>query len=501
MRFSSSSRGKTRRRAGILFFVALALGEYSSAANPAQERLTEVALLNRCYAHLTGRRIPQDHALLKAVSAGSQTALSACLSILDGTRLSSSAATLGRLVRDTPESRAVLRTFNDFHRTWFGADDLIAAVPTGEVRPRTRYLHDETESALHLTRALFAGEVGTPNGIAYSQVVTAAEPLEAIRSEGTTPSMARVQSLLQNGGVRDGTTRPLGALPVQIGELIGVRRMPDEKLSQTYAREGLDAAKLIHESLGGGILGTQSYLMLNLGRSDFQASDGGLRLNRRWSQSVFSDLLCRDLPVVRVTDALPYVQRVRGPATPSFRGSANCMACHSSIDPMAGTVRGAHYLEVPSNAPNNEDRFIQVALRKPQAGLAAATQVDADRNFSLRPADGRLYFRSYDGTLVQQDVRGVPQLGQALAQSSQLYACAAARYFAFFTGVGVNLGDIGDPAHPQPSPAELRYRALVIQLGEELKTHQSLRKLVESILRLEIYRRPSLRDFAEEVAP
>jgi hypothetical protein len=124
--------------------------------------------------------------------------------------------------------------------------------------------------------------------------------------------------------------------------------------------------------------------------------------------------------------------------------------------------------------------------------------VDADPNFHQRPAYGRLYFRSYDGTLINKEVKDLSGLGAALADTNDLYVCAASRYFQFFTGIAVNLQDSGDPSLPALSASDMKYRSQVISLGLELKKHQRLDKLIEDILRSPLYQKASMRQLAGE---
>ena len=107
--------------------------------------------------------------------------------------------------------------------------------------------------------------------------------------------------------------------------------------------------------------------------------------------------------------------------------------------------------------------------------------------------------RGYDGTLYSQtisatnDVDGLTQLGQAIANTNDLYTCAASRYFEFLTGISVSLQDVGDPRYSPLSPDDLQYRTIVHQLGISLKTHQNLQQLIREIITLPMYRTRSLR--------
>jgi hypothetical protein len=247
----------------------------------------------------------------------------------------------------------------------------------------------------------------------------------------------------------------------------------------------------IHKSLGGGIIGTKSYLLLNLGRPDYDPADGGVTLARRWTKAVYRDLLCRDIPVIRPGDATPFVQSNPTAKTPPYRTNASCMQCHASIDPGAAAIRNVHYTAVPKQYFQRQSH-VEI-LEWPATEAAETGVVDEDARFFKRPAKGKVFYRAYDGTMVNTDVTGVAAFGAALAETNDLYACAAARYFRHFTGVQVNLQDAGDVSLTPLSSSELAYRNLVIQLGQELKQHRSLRTLIQSILNLDLYKKSSMR--------
>jgi hypothetical protein len=484
-----------------MIVVGTGISIQAQSQSPSQSPLSEIALFNRCYSHLTQKRLPRNHPLRTAVMAGQTTATAACLSVLNGASIQNSGANEGLLASDTEEGRAVLKTFNDFHRSWFPNDDLPASIPEGvEFFKRTRDLHDEGESALHLTRALFS------SGASYAEVVTGTTAMEALRTNGalTDADLADAQRLKTSSVAgQGGTSVTLNALHVQTGDLLGVRKMsssPEKFNKEILTSHPVYLDRYIYynrpikynQSLGGGVLGTPSYLLLNLGRPDTLPMNGGLRLARRWSKAVMKDLMCRDLPAIRITDAFPKVQKTVTPSTPPFRTNGSCVACHATIDPMASAIRNLSLTFAPGRM-SGDVATAQIATWISTMG-PIADPVDNDPNYYLRPPNGKVFYRSFNGNLIDRDIQGLPALGQALAETDDLYVCAAARYFQFFTGIQVNLQDIGDPSKPVLNAGELGYRQQVINLGLELRRHQNLRTLVRQILESGIYRKQSMRD-------
>ncbi len=491
---------------------ALAL---DGASDPSQRALGNLALFSRCYAHLTSRRLPRNHPLRAQVLAG-RNPIDACMEIFDYATLlnTTSVSTDGTLrygsdAAKLPEAKLVLHTFNDLHRTWFPNDDISNTVPEGsEFYYRSNELQDESEAALHVTRALF-GE-----GVRYREVVTSPSGMEAIRSSGPIKDTAASNRLSTYDSALDATDGagrghvPLDAWLVQTGELLGIRRMNlnSAKWNQVARTQQItlgtdtnrstnNAPIYINRSLGGGLIGTPSYFILNNGRPDFLRPDGGFRQHRRWAKSVLTEVMCRELPALRTSDVVPYVQQTVTADTPAFRRSRNCMGCHATMDPMAGVVRNASMLPIPERWGGGVAAMQMVIW--PTDLPREAGQVDLDQAFYRRPTNGKLFYRSHDGTLVRRDVASVAELGAAIAETEDLYVCAASRYFQYFTGVQVNLQDTGDPSREPLSAADLAYREQVVALGKALKADpsQSLRTLVRSILESDLYRTKAMRSF------
>ena len=70
-----------------------------------------------------------------------------------------------------------------------------------------------------------------------------------------------------------------------------------------------------------------------------------------------------------------------------------------------------------------------------------------------------------------------------------MFVCMAKRYYKFFTGIDVDVGDIGDPNHVYLTAEEVAVRDIVIDLGRDLKKHKNPRLLIEDILRRPEYKK------------
>jgi hypothetical protein len=469
--------------------------------------LSNVALFTRCYTQMTGQALPRNHPIRQEVAAGTLAPVAACMQVLQEASLIASGANVGHLVNDTPEGRMVLKTFNDVHRSWFHSDRLIPSI-TGEGLTYSQYLYDETEDALFVTRSLFY-----PN-VPYSDVVTDSNDMEAIRDLQGQPYPAPWWPMAVNNMSYVGTNYQdivngpnVLFSPSPRGQLEGVVSYADDpdqskynlyvsRDSFTFSYLGIiNTGAYPHRPTysGGGAMATASFLILNnFGGWD----DGGYGANRVWSRAVYNDLLCRDVPVIRISDALPFVE-ASPPTSIPFRAQSQCMQCHAAMDPMSGVVRNSWITQNPYVADANGNltnapptlAFTFQQLFPPEVG-----QVDSDGYFMERPPTGHFMFRSYNGTLVQANLSNMADLGTTISKLPDFYNCAASRYLSFFTGVTVNWLDIGDPSVTNATQIQADpYRAFAIQLGTQLQQTQSLSGMIQTILQSPLYQSNSMR--------
>ncbi len=533
----------------------------SQADDGSQTKLSEVALFHRCYADITGLRPAKSHALLAQVTAGQLSAVNACMQVLDKaifvpvaqsslsaadkakiTPANTSASYMPHVVQNNadPETLAVLNHFNDFHRQFFTIQDFTQS-PNGYLMRH----HDPTEPALYLTRLLF--QPNTP----FSEVVTGNYSVRGIRSLGSW-----VRNFYTGGSTTRNLTIPGTAL--ERGDLWGVSAyaagnqawMADDgslftDLNSFDFNHPPNTTFRTYRSFGGGVLGLQSYLVMNAGFDNITSEDNpndaterssgvsnaSRRMMRRWSVNNFRDILCRQAPLLRTTDVSNlvsgYLQTVTDPSKQlPFRTSTGCMSCHAALDPMAATVRALFYKEslmpwaTPSEVVNNfestfritfftknslrADALTPVLLPAEAPANGEYSNMSRDSSFYRRPSTGDLRYRSYDGSLVWQhfaatgDSDGLQKMGQWIAaNSNDLYVCAASKYLKFFTGIEVNLQDPGDPRLPAISAADAHYRDIAVDLGLKLKSSQSLRSLIRDILSSNLYQKRGMRDVAQ----
>ena len=512
---------------------------------PAGAELSAPRLFRRCYAQLTGEVPARKSPLTQSVGRGEIDPIELCISVLYRTQTDDSTGeveldvgsrsdlndtqSLSVLKQLTPEqqrslARAVFRQLHSVHQSWFKVDrlDSVYKGSTGHYQFQDA-LYDEAEPALSVDRVVFS-----ESQLRFDQVLKGSQEIQAIRSQGAfdlggmnlnSTLTLDVFSLLKGGA----SSYPFG---VQRGELLGVQETPTSSQRRTADFPLYDPATNILQSnrklathLGGGILGSSSYLLLNLDRNIQSTADGGVILPRAFARTVLEDFLCKGTPPVRIEDA---INSVRSQSNLAFRQNATCMACHASLDAFAGVVRNVEIIEhrkiklasgsfANSGCERSDGRSLgtgpcgsfHVRVNEASQGAQDILGIDEDPKYRLRPADGKLYFRSYDGSLIQSVVKGLPSMAEAMANTPDLYTCAAKRYFQYFTGIGANLEEEGVFISGRPSMADRSYRDQVIQIGLGLKNdpQQSVKHIISQILRSPIYRSPAMREVEAVITP
>ena len=236
----------------------------------------------------------------------------------------------------------------------------------------------------------------------------------------------------------------------------------------------------LYGSLGGGLLGNYTYALLNINQSNQFIANGGLAMPRKWGRNVYRDLFCRELPVVRMADALPFFDPK---SDIPFRTSTGCVQCHTSMDRISSVVRNARYTSFGTDAKINPTRGATfINFPTPTQPAETIWPITADTSYAERPPNGTLYYRNYQGDLIDYNVSGVSDLATKILDQDDLYICTAKRYYEYFTGISIFNGDILDPNNPKLSATALSHRNYVIQLGKTLRQHNNLRLLITDIL-------------------
>jgi hypothetical protein len=523
------------------------------------EVLSQTALLVRCYAHLTGQRISFSDPLLLSVKAGKLTALEACNSMLDQSVLGGG----GLQANPTVQSRQIMTHFYEFYRSWFAVQRFEDGVPMPEFTTMTKDVYDSTIGGLMLTYMLlqpgqhYAGIVTQTNGVyamrslaanpypaggAYSRVIqwsvnskfgpvlyqtgfkycptdspgkqniNCTVPMQFWNPNTSPITIGELIGLTPYGVQPDGTSGP-GPEPVSAVVPMSFINPYDAAFPFSLALLGADEQNFagtfdIRQSLGrgAGLIGTREYLMLNIGHDFNFKSDGGIGVNRRWAKNVMSDLLCRDVPLLRQEDVNSPTFVTQDPNAAPFHHSPNCLRCHAAMDQMAYTTRNLRWVQA-----NESDPGMPFTDGWNTAHLSTYTPIGDGGyywsptpvpNFHLQVPRGRVYFRSFTGQLIDQPAAAMSDVGAILSGTDDLYACAAKRHFQLFTGINVTLYDMGDGANSDlnrnMSAKDYEYRLFIAQLGEHLHQSGSLIAMIKEIMASKYY---GLSDYGKGGAP
>lgn len=500
------------------FFAALllALPTFSWA----DRILSEREIVARCYAQLTGQRLPVSDSLWQQLNSKSATQI--CLSLINDVQLGPD----GTLTQSSnPVHRRILKQFHDLHRDWFPAHWAFNnSLPDNYFG--TVDVYDAAEPSLFVTLSLFS-----QSAFPYQNVLRGYNSLIAVRDTSTLtadaygtsgfprasrsifgetdPSQMLPFNLLNTNAVTgqdsSGNYFSLPARLVQLGALIGVQvSNSDTPTPLVWTNNFTPSAQLnppgimspqsFHQSYGGGALGSAPFLLLNFGHSYDYVANGSNKLPRRAIMAAMNTFMCLAGPFTRDSDVTPFLVSDADTAAAPFRRSSSCLRCHASLDNAALTLRN---LQLGGSA----NIVALGGVRSPAMVVSAGADAGVSPNFwpsdpvpgfNRTAPQGRLYFRSITGNLIDQSVGNLDGLGTAMSSTDDFYACAASRYFKYFTGVNVQLFDPLDPANQSimanMSVKDEEYRQYVLGLGKELKATQSLKGLIKRILQSSYYR-------------
>jgi hypothetical protein len=465
---------KARIRAIYLSLVGLLVASVNANDALAQQVLTQEQKFKRCFAQLTQSKLPESSAILLDVRAGKLTAADACMQLLNATSFKDTDNRLNEAAHS--HTKAIVATLHKLHTGFFGDTDFPNFTSSRQFQGMGD-IYDAEAPALYMTYAMFKP------GMPLSSVLNARNMMRAIRTDEN--------PLLGAASNADRTLSGFGSeLPYAAkGELLGLYPVMSEwetpyvfrpTSSTTDIRGNIKIAK----HYGGGILGDPAFLSMATAQTTTSRANGAERMPRKFAKAVYSDLLCRPLPVIRREDAVSFVSPS---SVIEFRTSSGCVRCHASMDRMAAAIRGFKYHNVGNGTSDiRGGNFVELeaATLPAEAGWPASI----DGQYFRRPANAVLYFRNYRGELVNRQVRGLDELGTAIAEQDDFYACMAKRYYSYFTGINVELADPLDPENPLVlSERDRRHLDRVIGLGQQLKQNQSLKGLIKLIIESEDY--------------
>lgn len=494
------------RRLAVLMLSASLLGP-SLAQAQANPMLSESDQYIRCYTRLV-RQVPAaGDALLKEVLDKKKTGAAACLALYDRAALNTST---GKISSHTDAvATQVLRTIHMLHRSWFQSREP-AATNDANMKQSVSLIQDMEEPALYYTRAALT------SGVRFDSIVTSKDSLRGLRYRPNTDSVNnfKAQMNLNNPsyvdwkdvehlrlGFNDSADKNILKFVVfpdeeitTVGQLIGIEvpkpyiipwvRRPAIPSPTTRAdlikQIDLDRKDYdIRKHMGGGILGSQQFIMANANLVTNQLQQGETMINRRLTARVFQDLLCHELPTLTDAD-------VKGDVDPKseypFRQTSSCMRCHSSVDTMAMSYRNK-VIALTGPRPDVDNNL--VAHGAPTI-LEITPKADSTDLNHQQPKSQVRFRELITGKSVSEPADDLAGVGAVLAKNQDIYLCAAQRYYRFFTGINASLLRL-DSKSPRYK-LDKEHQDFVVSLGAKLKKDQKVREVIYAIFQSKAFK-------------
>ncbi len=432
---------------------------------------SELEILFRCYGHLTSKKLSATDPIVIDVKNGIKTGAETCKNILDG--MTFTGETLTNPTDE--ESISILDTFQRLHYSWFQTKDYSNL--DGNTRKGFSDLMTPENISTRMSRTLFLPSVNTDSILSGS---TLYEPSRSNGEPVTGVFSGDAKSEYFYGHETSLTSASWSnvAFP-DIGDITGFKTM--RTLSTPLNAENATELSVYSESKGAGLIGHPSYIAMNAGVDRGYRTNGTNRMLRKWAVAVFQDFLCKEMPNLRYEDIISYV---KPSSSVSFRQNATCVNCHASMDQMSGVMRnfrGRYSINKSGNPP----RILYYSFRADTNGSIAWPD-EPDDDYENSTPEGKLYYRSFKGDLVDINVSTLDQLGIRISEQEDFYYCMASKYLNYFTGVKVNLND-----HYlyELTPTDEYYKKIIIELGDQFKSSKDPKALIKSILDHPIYQK------------
>ena len=439
-------------------------------------QLSPERIFKKCYSQLTNLYASNTHPMYIAVRNGMDP-IDACMSILRSASLNRLQSNNSFYTQKIPteESKAVLRHFQLLHYSWLNTKTLISNLPI-TTNPSTLDMYGEDTPALYWTRALL-----DPN-FKFGQLMTSGQSLMPVR-KNMAPLIGAYTGIGRDKWVYQGDYEL-----APTGELLGVQVVGPTPVS----KGGRPSNFNLFGHRGGGVMGFAPYLRYNIQELPTYFINA-LNMPRKWSVSVFKDLLCRDAPVIRSEDSISYVDET---SNISFRLNNGCVRCHASLDQMSGVVRQVKSMYANDYNNGGSGTFpwdLPIDTSKVN-NFVWPTKIQGFGQYNIRSKRGKFVFRTYEGQLISREVENLQALGNLFSSLDDPYVCLAKRYFKTFVGIDVPLGDFNDPdtaVGKTLNKTQLHFWKEVVDLGKKLKSasdfNQDPMLLIEAILRKSYY--------------
>ncbi len=423
----------------------------------------------KCHKLLTQKNPNFDSNRVKRIKEGKLSANNACTELIESANFTKSNQI--KNPQENIEGSDVLRTIQAFHNSWFPnymaymADD----------SPILYDIVELEEPALFITNAFFNSEFN------YRSILNGSTSLKGIRSSKFKPDFLITAGSDENIKIRDEYEVKItkekstnwSPHPLDRGRLIGITSIKDRNILPAHSNQLFfpvfsNTPVDIHKSIGGGILGSNSYILFNNGRPHGNISDGKKVMMRAYSKNIIRDLLCRDLPVIDPEDSIRFINKN---SKLSWSQDKNCMSCHATMDTMAGLLRNAELIiNDVKDQGSSHIKFHRPIQSEPKAALL----FDTVKNYHQTNPSGSFVYRDIENNFINTRVNNLDQLGLEISKTRDFYACATTRYFNFLTGRDI----------PISSLSSLEEKDLKTFMNQQISLFQKEQDLQKLIMRI-----------------
>mgnify|MGYP000235433066 FL=1 len=458
----------------------------------AEDELSNREVFNRCSlqftnlpSSLSAKHLVED--IDKKLITGSQ----ACVQLLEQASLDEH----GKLINNNKVTQAILLNFQKVHNNWFNEWNFFTSMSTWgtfEVLDPgsmgfffTRSLFDKN----HRIKSIFSG-TDSYEGMRESQ-----HQQKYLQYKFKEEPRYKIDDYRFIYGLSiDGEYKKWSPSRVSSGTLIGVKKIAsgrdilpiivNSKDNQEEIKPAIEIEvnKDIHKGLGGGILGSENYVNLNLGQELGKSMDGGKIIPRRWAKAVVKELLCRELPVIPVKRVRPFVQKS---SSLSFRKKESCMGCHATMDNLAYLVRNVEQAYSADAGGDGMIHSTHLRYHQPSTYLEEEkTAPDSDTNFHMRPAYGRFVYQDIYGKYYNKKVKSLDELGSIISDMDDFYLCTAKKYLNYLTGVDVSMSIF---SLNSLSYKEQYFKDLLEQSAQQMKKSGDLKDGMRTLIKSRVY--------------
>ena len=480
-------------------YYLITLAAFSANASAQTGILAKRSLLHRCYQQLTQTTLKPNDPLLAKIDAG-QNPIDVCINdVLKSAYLADDSS--GNIVIPNAKravGKQVMNTFHLLHSSWFNFKNVPSGSTFGGSDRQMYSIFEPNAAALYFTATLLDP---TKNADYF---LTTSDYLRSLRDNGPATSTAFPVYLNATQAAAFANFQGSGVnVMYQSGIPFGIRTLPSSERTFTtvsqdnYPRQvpySQTALKLFQQ-YGGGFIGLDVYMARTFDEVNGTFSDGVIEVPRKWSENIFKDVMCLNLPVVRQVDAEQFVDPA---SNGEFRRTVGCTTCHASMDRMAGVIKSFGFSE--QRTQGTWTTWVNESLWNKGDGADYSWSSNYRSTYKSGGMDmsnylkedhvGFLYYRGYDGRLVSQKVDSPTALGKKMSQQIEPYLCAAKRYYRFFTGVDVDFTDPGDKPLPLRPQDAVHYN-FILEITKALVNADSsgqlhpknMSSLIEAILR------------------